>query len=462
MKFIFFMTGLLFVIRASAEVHFANGIKIGEVDQDSAIIWTRLTRNPSLNAEGAAFLEPEKHVVPAAKQLPEGKSLADMKGAVPGAPGEVRTAWWPKNGKALFSDWKRVDSKTDFTTRFNLSNLKPATVYSVKVESKTGAVFEGSFKTAPPIDSVMPITFAVVTGQDFDRRDDLNRGHKIYPQMQKLGLNFFIHTGDIEYYDKPRPYATNLEFARFKMARMYGLPNLVEFHQNVPGYFIKDDHDTTKNDAWPEQSYGDLTWSQGLELFREHFPVLEKNYRTVRWGKDLQIWLVEGRDFRSPNNMSDGPEKTIWGREQKEWFYKTVNASDATFKVLVSPTPVVGPDRGSKNDNHANRGFTHEGDEIRRFIAGQKNMYVACGDRHWQYVSVDEKTGVKEFSCGPTSDKHARGWSNDKVLPEHRYLNVQGGFMTISVVRKGNTPLLVARHYNVNGKLCNEDVNEGK
>ena len=43
----------------------------------------------------------------------------------------------------------------------------------------------------------------------------------------------------------------------------------------------------------------------------------EQTYRTFRWGKDLQIWLVEGRDFRSPNNMPDGPDKTIWGAEQK-------------------------------------------------------------------------------------------------------------------------------------------------
>jgi alkaline phosphatase D len=72
---------------------------------------------------------------------------------------------------------------------------------------------------------------------------------------------------------------------------------------------------------------------------------------------------------------------------------------------------------------------------------------------------VDGPTGVKEFSCGPTSQKHAGGWSNDKLMPEHRYLNVQGGFMTISVERKTGEPVLIARHYNVDGQQCNEDVN---
>ena len=185
--------------------------------------------------------------------------------------------------------------------------------------------------------------------------------------MLTLDPDFFVHTGDIEYYDKPEPYATNMELARFKWNRLYGLSNLSHFHNNVASYFIKDDHDTTCNDAWPGVNYGELTWQQGLDLFREQFPVKKDNYRTIRWGKDLQIWLVEGRDFRSPNTMPDGPEKTIWGKEQKEWFLRTFKESDATFRVLISPTAFVGPDRGGKNDNHANKGFTHEGDEIRNF-----------------------------------------------------------------------------------------------
>ena len=66
------------------------------------------------------------------------------------------------------------------------------------------------------------------------------------------------------------------------------------------GYFLKDDHDTLKNDAWPGQKYGDLTWDQGVALFREQFPLGDKTYRTVRWGKDLQVWMVEGG---TPNTL---------------------------------------------------------------------------------------------------------------------------------------------------------------
>ncbi|MCC6154841.1 MAG: alkaline phosphatase D family protein, partial [Candidatus Hydrogenedentes bacterium] len=157
------------------------------------------------------------------------------------------------------------------------------------------------------------------------------------------------------------------------------------------------------------------------------------------------------------NDLPDGPEKTIWGKDQKEWFKKTVAESDASFRVLISPTPIVGPDRSAKNDNHANAGFKHEGDELRAFMAAQKNMVVVCGDRHWQYVSVDPTTGLREYSCGPASDAHAGGWPKDEKRPEHKYLNVIGGFLAVTVDRENDKPVLTARHYTVDGAIINED-----
>jgi len=276
--------------------------------------------------------------------------------------------------------------------------------------------------------------------------------------MQAQNLDFFVHTGDIEYYDKPAPYADTPELARFKWTRLYALPYQRAFHNVTASYFIKDDHDTLKNDCWPGQTYGDITWEEGLAIFREQVPMGTKTYRTVRWGKDLQIWLVEGRDYRSPNTMPDGPEKTIWGAEQKQWFFDTVKQSDATFRVLISPTPIVGPDRGGKNDNHANKGFTHEGDELRTFIGKQKNMFVICGDRHWQYVSEDPHTQTREYSCGPTSDAHAGGFRESNKTPMHRYLKVKGGFLSVSIEREKNHARAVLTHYGVDGAVYNRDI----
>ena len=283
-------------------------------------------------------------------------------------------------------------------------------------------------------------------------------GFKVYRAIADLDPDFFVHTGDIIYYDE---LAKTAELARWHWQRMYSWPTNVEFHRGVASYFMKDDHDTWVNDCWPtmDSTYmGDFTFRQGQEIFREQVPMGEKTYRTFRWGPDLQIWLVEGRDFRSPNTMQDGPDKSIWGDEQKKWFKETVEASDATFRVLISPTPLVGPDRDSKNDNFANSGFQYEGREIRDFVAKHK-MLAICGDRHWQFMSVDPESHVREYSSGPGSDEHAGGWDPKDYRPEmHRFLRVKGGFLSMTVDRPDGKPTLVARFHDVDGNVVYEDV----
>jgi len=180
-------------------------------------------------------------------------------------------------------------------------------------------------------------------------------------------------------------------------------------------------------------------------------------YRTVRWGKALQVWMTEGREFRSSNLASDGPQKSIWGKEQKEWLLATLRESDAEFKVLISPTPVVGPDRPGKSDNHSNAGFRHEGDSFRRWakenLAG--NLFVVCGDRHWQYHSVHPQTGLHEFGTGAASDAHASSGPG-KDGRYHRFYRPKGGFVSVTVDRANGSSTIFFRHHDVLGKVVHE------
>ena len=84
-----------------------------------------------------------------------------------------------------------------------------------------------------------------------------------------------------------------------------------------------------------------------------------------------------------------------------------------------------------------------------------KNMIVINGDRHWQYVSVDDETGLQEFGTGPSSDEHAGGWEQDDFRPEHRYLKLKGGFLHVVVSRKEGVPKMVLTHRSVTGKINN-------
>jgi len=444
---------------AESRVNMANGIKIGEVDQDSAIVWTRLTRDPERNKDGKPFEADDGR---------DGKGLENLderQDSVPGTDGEVRVSWWEKGDKEQkhVIDWKKVEADKDYTIQFVLENLKPAAEYVLLVEGRADGSddspcqVEGNFRTAPPPDDPANVKFVVITGQVYQHRDDMENGHKIYPTMLKLDPDFFIHTGDIEYFDTPKPYATSLAAARFKWNRIYAMPFQREFHKHVASYFMKDDHDTLRDDCWPGQTYGDLTFAQGQQLFLDEVPMGEKTYRTVRWGKDLQIWLPEGRDFRSPNPDPDGPDKTIWGKEQKQWFFDTVKKSDATFRILICQTPMVGPDKKRKRDNHANPNFTYEGNELRKFLADE-NMIFICGDRHWQYVSVDPVSGLREFCCGPASNRHAGGLKKEEQTSQLQFLRVKGGFLEVEIDRQDGVPRATLRFRGVNGKVHHEEV----
>lgn len=455
----FFAAGL------TAAPHQATGFKVGEATHETAIVWTRLTEKPKPNPAGAPmvkFREEGGKIVEVV--YPDGLSVNDIRNAAPGIEGEVRVLYRPKDAVDwIATDWQAVDPKRDYTHQFRLEKLSPNSRYEVKVESRAaggGAKSEtssGMFKTAPAPDEAARVVFTVSTGQMFGDKDGKD-GFQIYPTMRKLDPSFFVHTGDIVYYDR---LAKTIELARYHWQRTYSLPTNVDFHNHVASYFIKDDHDTWINDCWPTMKTDRMfqfTFEQGLKVFPEQVPMGERTFRTFRWGKDLQIWLVEGRDFRSPNTMPDGPEKTIWGEEQKAWFKRTVKESDATFRVLISPTPIVGPDRDNKRDNHSNKNFQHEGNELRQFISGQKNMVVVCGDRHWQYMSVDPKTGVREYSCGPASDQHAGGWRNSDFREKfHKYLNVTGGFLSATIERVDGAPTLTFRYHDVDGKVNFED-----
>jgi alkaline phosphatase D len=196
-----------------------------------------------------------------------------------------------------------------------------------------------------------------------------------------------------------------------------------------------------------------FTFDEGLKLFPEQVPMGAQPYRRFRWGTGLEIFLLEGRDFRSSNRDVDGMGKSLWGAAQKQWLLDGLNHSEARWKLIVSPGPLIGPDRKNKHDNHANDAFETEGREFRRWLAANSRVADTVwvnGDRHWQYHSVDSETGVNEFCCGAASDSHASGTPGEDPRL-HRFHRVRGGFLTIQVRVNGGKSELVLEHRDIAG-----------
>tara|TARA_R110000737_G_C14618847_1_gene492550 strand:- start:1412 stop:2893 length:1482 start_codon:yes stop_codon:yes gene_type:complete len=456
------MKNLFGLPKNTGKLYFPNGFKVTEVSTTEAVVWTRLShsKKPKPIIHKKAKTKPKaNNYYPV--DFDENQPVKNMDGAIVGAKGKVRIKYKAK-GKTVETDWYKTESINDFTAQIPLTNLKSGEHYSFELEAmpadgQVHSSVSGSFNTASDLMEIKSVNLTTSTCQYFWNYDDAKRGFKTYDAMAKLKPDFFVHTGDYVYYDRIGPLATDIEKARHKWHAMDGWASIKEFYQQVPIYMLKDDHDLLKDDVYPDSSpLGELTLENGLKIWRENVPLKDKPYRTFRWGKDLQIWLVEGREYRSPKDISAGQPRTIWGEEQKNWFIETFEKSDATFKILFSPTPVVGPDREKKRDNHANQLFEKEGNWIRGFLSDKKGVFVVNGDRHWQYYSIDEATGLREFGAGPVSDSQSGGWSQDDKRPEHQFLRVKGGFLGIEVFRNGSVPKIDFRHYDVEGRIVNK------
>ncbi len=399
------------VAHVKADVFFTQGLMVGEVTSSTAVVQVRVTKTGAL-VDGVAF--------------DDGDALRD--GDLPGVEASVRFSYRTVGSSEVqWTEPVEANASNDFIARVVLSGLKAGRGYQCSA-APVGAGAEpqvsASFHTLPGATVGAPVRFHVVTGMNYDkfyapsgyRGEDRSMGYPACVAMAKLRPDFVVYTGDDVYYDKP-PKTKSIADMRAKWHRQFSRPRMVALNGAAPGYWMKDDHDHRTNDS---DAVGDYFPSHdlGLRLFREQAPIFAQDddtsptYRTHRVSKDLQIWMLEGRDYRSPNKMTDGPGKTIWGEEQLAWIKRTLLASDATYKLIISPTPLVGPDDGYKRDNHTNpKGFLHEGTGFKQWCAKEKLLetgtYFICGDRHWQYHSI-ESSGAQEFSSGAICDANSR------------------------------------------------------
>ena len=451
----------------SAEIHTAQGSLAGEITSERVLLQTRLTAiaGPGLASDGDV-------------------------------PGSLGTVAFDYGERADFADakrtyWEIVRPERDFIARAQITGLKPGTRYHYRLvfgadeaSAKPGAT--GSFKTLPGAGSAAEVNFVMGSCMNYNKfmhgdegkasgpitatEEDKRLGFPAFAAMAELKPDFFVGTGDIVYYDNIlNGPAQTLPELRKCWHEQFRFPRMVNFFATTPSYWSKDDHDFRFNDS--DNESGELPLpGTGIELFREQMPILgmgemkKPTYRTHRVSADLQLWFSEGRDYRSPNQMEDGPDKTLWGAEQKAWLMSTLKESDAKWKILITPTPMVGPDDAKKKDNHANLGgFRHEAEVFFAWLKaeGITNFFTFCGDRHWQYHSI-HPSGAEEFACGALNDENSRmgvapgsrqGTDPDSMIRQpYTYREPTGGFLEVRVESAG----LTVRFHDDQGAVLHE------
>ncbi len=460
------------LVDTSSSPQQATGIRIVEVQSDRATIWGRATRwsLPNLGDLASVHFAKENTKNPKQSSQPilPADGTAGLRFAVPGVDAELRVRYRPKEkGTWKETPWVEVHEPNDFSNLFALNDLTPNTSYDVVVESRaiprqgstaTHLIIstQGSFRTLPLSNQAKAFRIAIGTCQEFEDRDGPH-GFDLYRTLLHRKVDAYFLAGDVVYYDA---LARSVPLAHYHWQRTYSLPTMLPFHRRIPTYFLKDDHDTYTDDSWPSQKHewtDSFTFEEGQRIFREQTGLPTPAYRTLRFGKDLEIWCLEGRDYRSPNSQKDSSEKSILGAEQKKWLQTTLPQSNAKYKVVLSPTPIVGPDRENKKDNLSNSNFATEGKEMRSWLSQQPNTFVICGDRHWQYHSVDPQTGLQEFSVGPVSNRHAGGWKQEDFRKDyHQFLRVGGGYLELQLDYDGDQAKLKVLHLDPYGEIMHE------
>jgi alkaline phosphatase D len=175
----------------------------------------------------------------------------------------------------------------------------------------------------------------------------------------------------------------------------------------------------------------------------------QRLYRTVRAGADLDVFILDTRQYRSRNADQDGPAKTMLGKTQLQWLLRRLAESTATWKVIVTTVPLSIPKGGGAgspgNDGWARgadgTGFERERQVIVDYILGQrvKNVVFLAGDVHYVQANAYDPNGdgvvdFHEFIAGPLSAAPGRLTSASVGLRPITLAN-EGGYMNFGLIR---------------------------
>jgi alkaline phosphatase D len=378
-----------------------HGVAVGDVDSDSALIWSRSDRDAIMHVELLG----------------------------------------PRRG------WKRfttvVESEHDYTGKIHVDRLKPNTQYHYRVwftnsdkahkhepmekrydkGAARKSVTYGSFRTAPNPDTKSPLRFAWggdLAGQNTCR--DASEGFPIFAAINSEPLDFFIGLGDMIYADGvceskgrygnaqiPGNFIQSADMENYWAHWKYNREDdgYRELLANLPYYAIWDDHEVV-NDFGPLHDSRDTApytagkhlLPLGLAAFLDYNPIAEhpatpkRLYRHVRWGKHLEMFILDTRQYRDANFETDSIDKrkTMLGREQLTWLKQRLKESDATWKVIVSSVPLSIPTgsaleagRDGWADYTESGGFEHELIDILRTMQQlqMKNLIFITTDVHF-------------------------------------------------------------------------------
>ncbi len=403
--------------QAAAGGDFAFGVAAGEVTSTTAVVWTR---------------------APAAGRV-------ELEGSVSSSSG----------GRSGFEGVAVATAAGDLTVSIRVRGLQPGARYTYRFRQGARVSPAGSFRTAPPPTRPATVRFAISGDADAtpgpDGKPGFNR-FEVYARMAAERNDFNVNLGDTIYSDSElsasKPALTVP--AKWRKYR-YGLalPALRALRAGTGLYSHPDDHEYVNDFSVPE--HGAALYRAGVKAFSDYAPVSWSAsrgfYRTFRWGRNLELFFLDERSFRSAsaarqcgNDLAPtapagvraalatlapslakpvagaclgairDPSRTLLGAEQEAAFLKAIRSSTATFKVVVNEVPMqqlyqLPYDRWE--------GYAAARNRVLDGLAGVGNVVFLTTDTHANLIGEIRRrtleaggplgTGIREVVTGPVA-----------------------------------------------------------
>ena len=384
-------------IRSALSGPFAYGVAAGDMTQESAVLWTRMS--------GAANAVAELSATPGFERVR----------ALPAA-------------TAAAAD--------DFTVKIVAEKLDPGLRYYYRFRSGSDTSPVGSFTTAYSPDQSTAVRMAFTGDADWKWKP-----YPILAALARENLDYFLFLGDLIYESmdyEGKTVVDDLEGYRFKYrdnrepranspSRMVPMRDLyAAFGQ----YSVFDNHETgySVDPTAPRYNEGGGRFAGGyvnktpgyrarMQAYREYQPVREEThagagdaltegtnrfYRAYSWGANVELIVLDDRSYRSarPKSAQEGVrcDRTMLGAVQLQWFEDALLAAkrrNATWKVVVISSPIqefgVRKQVGSEMDGPKSwpGAYRCERNRLLRFIDDNaiENVVFLTTDNHYTAVN---------------------------------------------------------------------------
>jgi len=328
-----------------ADDPFQLGVASGDPTPDGGVLWTRLAPRP-LEPDGGM----EGLRVTVSWQVAEDEGFARV----------------VQQGRAMAAP------ELGFSVHVDVDGLAPDRWYFYRFTAGDAASPVGRLRTAPAAGAVTPLRLAVASCQHWEQGLFTAYGH-----LAREELDLVAHLGDYIYEgggapDRVRTHSglevRTVDDYRRRYAQYKADPLLQAAHRRCPWIVTWDDHEVDNNYAGGVGENGMESEEQmharraaGYQAWWEHQPVRVPRARSwadldvtrrVSWGGLADLWMLDGRQYRSDQACGDGsrvvpcgawadPARTMLGERQERWLADGLAASRARWQVLGNQVMVA-------------------------------------------------------------------------------------------------------------------------